>query len=130
KAITRELEPYTAVPSFWSDQYDLRLRTAGLSSNHDDAIVRGDPASGSFSIIYRRKGRVIAVDCVNASKEFFHGRALVQNRVAAEPGDLADTSVPLRDLVPCHDSELVELDAVREPLARAYSPPVQQSQQI
>src|SRR6185312_15894015 len=44
-AITRELEPYTAVPSFWSDQYDLRLRTAGLSAYHDDAVMRGDPAS-------------------------------------------------------------------------------------
>jgi 3-phenylpropionate/trans-cinnamate dioxygenase ferredoxin reductase subunit len=99
KAITRELEPYTAVPSFWSDQYDLRLRTAGLSSYHDDAVVRGDPASGSFSIIYRRKGRVVAVDCVNASNEFFHGRALVQSRAAAEPADLADTRVPLRELI-------------------------------
>jgi 3-phenylpropionate/trans-cinnamate dioxygenase ferredoxin reductase component len=99
KAITRELEPYSAVPSFWSDQYDLRLRTAGLYSYHDDAVVRGDPASGSFSIIYRRKGRVVAVDCVNASNEFFHGRALVQNRVAAEPADLADSRVPLKELI-------------------------------
>lgn len=130
KAITRELEPYTAVPSFWSDQYDLRLRTAGLSSNHDDAIVRGDPASGSFSIIYRRKGRVIAVDCINASKEFFHGRALVQNSVAAEPAELADTTVPLRDLVPCRDSERAEVDAMSEPFPAPYSTPVQQTQQI
>lgn len=99
KAITRELEPYTAVPSFWSDQYDLRLRTAGLSAYHDDAVMRGDPASGSFSILYRRSGRVVAVDCVNASNEFFHGRALVQNKVAAEPADLADTGVPLKDLL-------------------------------
>ena len=99
KAITRELEPYTAVPSFWSDQYDLRLRTAGLSAYHDDAVMRGDPASGSFSILYRRSGRVVAVDCVNASNEFFHGRALVQNKVAAEPADLADTRVPLKDLL-------------------------------
>lgn len=99
KAITRELEPYTAVPSFWSDQYDLRLRTAGLYSCHDDTVVRGDPASGSFSIIYRRKGRVVAVDCVNASNEFFHGRALVQNRVAAEPAALADSRVPLKELI-------------------------------
>ena len=99
KAISRELEPYTAVPSFWSDQYDLRLRTAGLYSHHDDSVMRGDPASGSFSIIYRRKGRVVAVDCVNASNEFFHGRALVQNRVAADPAALADTRVPLKELI-------------------------------
>lgn len=99
KAITGEPEPYTAVPSFWSDQYDLRLRTAGLYSYHDDAVVRGDPASGSFSIIYRRQGRVVAVDCINASNEFFHGRALVQNRIAAEPAELADSRVPLKELI-------------------------------
>jgi len=42
---------------------------------------------------------VVAVDCVNASNEFFHGRALVQNRVAAEPAALADSRVPLQEFI-------------------------------
>lgn len=99
RAITGALEPYVSVPWFWSDQYDLRLRTVGLSAQHDDAVVRGEPASRSFSIIYRRQGRVVALDCINSPREFIHGRALVQNRVCAELNELSDPSVPLKDLI-------------------------------
>ncbi len=99
RAITGALEPYASVPWFWSDQYDLRLRTVGLSSQHDDAVVRGEPASRSFSIIYRRKGRVVALDCINSPREFIHGRALVQNRVRANLTELSDPGVPLKELI-------------------------------
>lgn len=98
KAITGELEPYRAVPWFWSNQYDLRLQTVGLSLHHDDLVVRGEPSSRRFSIVYLRKGHVVAVDCVNSPTEFVQGRALVQNSVAAERAALADPRVPLRDL--------------------------------
>ncbi len=95
KAITGQSEPYRAVPWFWSNQYDLRLQTVGLSAGHDDAIVRGEPASRSFSVIYRRGGRVVALDCVNSPKDFMQGRALVRHRISAAPADLANTQVPL-----------------------------------
>ena len=36
---------YHAVPWFWSNQYDLKLQTVGLSAGHDATVVRGDPAS-------------------------------------------------------------------------------------
>ncbi|HSG55038.1 MAG TPA: FAD-dependent oxidoreductase, partial [Paracoccaceae bacterium] len=65
KAICGTLEPYDAMPWFWSNQYDLRLQTAGLSMGHDTAVLRGDPASRSFSVIYLKDGRVVAVDAVN-----------------------------------------------------------------
>ena len=49
----------------------------------DDAIVlRGDPAARSFSLIYLRQGRVIALDCVNLVKDYAQGRALVLAGVA------------------------------------------------
>jgi 3-phenylpropionate/trans-cinnamate dioxygenase ferredoxin reductase subunit len=98
KALTGEMHPYRAVPWFWSNQYDLRLQIAGLSSNHDDLTVRGDITSRSFSVIYRRRGRVIALDCVNAPKDFVQGRGLVQKGARAEQGALADTTVALKDL--------------------------------
>lgn len=88
-------EPYVAVPWFWSNQYDLRLQTVGLSAAHDEAIVRGVPASRRFSVIYRRNGRVIALDCVNAARDFVRGRALVTAGAVVEAAILADTDVPL-----------------------------------
>jgi len=99
RTIVGDPEPYHSVPWFWSNQYDLRLQTVGLSTGHDEAIVRGDIASRSFSIVYVKAGVVVAFDCVNATKDYVQGRALVVGRVAADSARLADASVPLKTLV-------------------------------
>jgi 3-phenylpropionate/trans-cinnamate dioxygenase ferredoxin reductase component len=99
KMISGNPEPYNTVPWFWSNQYDLRLQTVGLSLNHDVAVLRGDPATRSFSVVYCRDGRVIALDCVNASQDFVQGKALVTQAVMADRDKLTDKSVPLKTLL-------------------------------
>jgi 3-phenylpropionate/trans-cinnamate dioxygenase ferredoxin reductase subunit len=99
RAITGDEEPYNSVPWFWSNQYDLRLQTVGLSSGHDSTVTRGDIASRSFSIVYLKQGHVVALDCVNAVKDYVQGKALVVGRVAADPAKLADPETPLKSLV-------------------------------
>jgi 3-phenylpropionate/trans-cinnamate dioxygenase ferredoxin reductase subunit len=89
---------YEAVPWFWSNQYDLRLQTVGLSTGHDATVLRGDPASRSFSVIYLKEGRVIALDCVNATKDYVQGRKLVVDRLSIDPAKLADSETPLKEL--------------------------------
>ncbi|MBX3593271.1 FAD-dependent oxidoreductase [Sphingomonas sp.] len=89
---------YDSVPWFWSNQYDLRLQTVGLSIGHDATVLRGDPATRSFSIIYLKGGRVIALDCVNATKDYVQGRKLVVERLSVDPERLADTQTPLKEL--------------------------------
>jgi 3-phenylpropionate/trans-cinnamate dioxygenase ferredoxin reductase subunit len=96
KEITGAPEPYAAVPWFWSNQYDLKLQTVGLSSEHDTEIVRGNPQTHSFSVVYLKSGYLIALDCVNATKDYVQGRALVANRARPDPARLADASVPLK----------------------------------
>ena len=44
--------PCTAVPWFWSDQFDLKLQMAGLAGPGDDVVLRGDMASDRFSVFY------------------------------------------------------------------------------
>ncbi len=88
---------YDAVPWFWSNQYDLKLQTVGVSSGFDTAVMRGDPATRSFSIIYLRDGRVIAIDAVNAIKDYVQGRALVANGARIDPAALADATRPLKE---------------------------------
>lgn len=92
-------QPYRATPWFWSNQYDLKLQTVGLSIGHDETVLRGDPALRSFSLVYLRRGRVVALDCVNAARDFVQGRALVEQQIAADSSLLADASVPLKTLV-------------------------------
>jgi len=99
RAITGEAEPYRALPWFWSNQYDLKLQTVGLSLEHDDTVLRGDPENRSFSVIYRKEGRVIALDCVNAMKDYVQGRKLVEARADLPADALADVSTPLKELL-------------------------------
>ena len=99
KSICGDPQPYKAVPWFWSNQYDLRLQTVGLSLDHDETVLRGDPAERKFSIVYLKEGRVIALDCVNATKDYAQGRKLVEAGTRPEREALADTEISLKALV-------------------------------
>ncbi|HZF45254.1 MAG TPA: oxidoreductase C-terminal domain-containing protein, partial [Sphingomonadaceae bacterium] len=99
KAICGGPQPYHALPWFWSNQYDLKLQTAGLSLGHDATVLRGDPATRSFSVIYLKDGKIIALDCVNAVKDYVQGRKLVEAGAKIAPEMLMDASVPLKDMV-------------------------------
>lgn len=98
KSIMGELTPYHAVPWFWSNQYDLRLQTVGLSVGFDATVVRGDPEMRSFSVVYLKQGKVIALDCVNATKDYVQGRAFVAEALSPTHEQLADTSMSLKEL--------------------------------
>ncbi len=100
KTICGEEAAYQATPWFWSNQYDLKLQTVGLSTGHDATVLRGDPATRSFSVIYLKHGKVIALDCVNAVKDYAQGRKLVEARAVVAPEDLADMERPLKELLP------------------------------
>jgi len=99
RTIIGEEVAYHAVPWFWSNQYDLRLQTVGLSTNHDDVVLRGDLGTRSFSVIYLKAGRVIALDCVNATKDYVQGRKLVEAGAEIDPRDLANAGRPLKELL-------------------------------
>ena len=90
---------YAQVPWFWSDQYDLKLQIAGLSQGYDQVVIRGEPASRSFSCLYLKDGVLIAVDAVNKPKDFMQSKALISIHARIEPALLADGDVELKDMV-------------------------------
>jgi 3-phenylpropionate/trans-cinnamate dioxygenase ferredoxin reductase subunit len=98
KSLTNELTPYHAVPWFWSNQYDLRLQTVGISAGYDSMVLRGDPDTRSFSVVYLKANKVIALDCVNATKDYVQGRLFVTEGLSPTFEQLADTNVPLKEL--------------------------------
>jgi 3-phenylpropionate/trans-cinnamate dioxygenase ferredoxin reductase subunit len=89
---------YSQVPWFWSDQYDLKLQIAGLSQGFDQVVLRGDPTSKSFSCLYLEAGVLIAVDAINAPRDFVQSKALIAQRAIISPQQLADTQIALKDL--------------------------------
>lgn len=90
--------PYTALPWFWSNQYDLKLQMAGLSQGHDQVIVRGSMANRSFAAFYLRNRQIIACDAVNRPQEFMIARRLIASCIVADPALLADDGAPLKAL--------------------------------
>ena len=99
KAICGKGEPYKATPWFWSNQYNLKLQTVGLSQGHDETVLRGDPSSRSFSVIYLKNRKVVALDCVNAMKDYVQGKKLVEAGAELAPEMLADGDTPLKQML-------------------------------
>jgi 3-phenylpropionate/trans-cinnamate dioxygenase ferredoxin reductase subunit len=98
RTLTGEPAPCEALPWFWSNQYDVKLQTVGLSYGHDDIVVRGDPSAPGFSLVYLKQGRVVALDCINAVKDYVQGRALITGRTLVPREKLSDPDVPLKSL--------------------------------
>jgi 3-phenylpropionate/trans-cinnamate dioxygenase ferredoxin reductase subunit len=85
------------IPWFWSDQYDLKLLIVGLSQGFDQQVLRGDPATRSFSVCYLKGGELIAVEAVNHSSDYMAARKMIAARVRPSIARLADPRVPLKD---------------------------------
>ena len=91
--------PDAPVPWFWSDQYDLKLQTAGLAAGFEEVAVRGSMESGRFGLYYFKAGRLIAVDTVNRPADHLLARRLIAQRTALTPAQASDESIELRALL-------------------------------
>ncbi len=91
--------PYTGVPWFWSDQYDLKLQMVGLNQGYEDIVIRGSMADNSFSAFYLKDGVVISADAVNRPKDFMVAKRIVAGKTRVDPAVLADESVELKSLI-------------------------------
>lgn len=90
---------YSQVPWFWSDQYDLKLQIAGLSEGYDQVVMRGDINGKSFACLYLRDGVLIAVDAINAPRDFMQSKALIANHARIDAQRLADPKLALKDML-------------------------------
>lgn len=92
-------QPYSAVPWFWSDQFDVKLQMAGLPAPTDEAVVRGDIGEGKFTVFYVRQGRVVAAHSVNKPADHMLAKKIIGAHVAATAAQLADMSFELKSLL-------------------------------
>lgn len=97
-AILDKPRPNEDCPWFWSDQYDLKLQIAGLSTNYDTFVVRGNPDDRKFAVFYLRNGTLIAVDAVNSPPEFLASKKLIMSGAKVAPDVLADTNVSMKEI--------------------------------
>lgn len=92
------LKPYAEVPWFWSDQYDIKLQMVGLSEPDDQVVVRGDPSTREFSVVYLRNGSVVALNAINNRRDFMHAKKLIIDGRVVDPAKVADPDQPLKTL--------------------------------
>lgn len=91
---------YQTVPWFWSDQYDVKLQMAGISTGYDDCVMRGNPDDHAFSMFYLKEGRLISADAINRAKDFMMAKKLVTGQAHPDREKLANDDIPLKSLLP------------------------------
>ncbi len=90
-------EPYAAVQSMWSDQYDTRLQTCGEPRGRE--VERGSIESGKFMRIYLDEhGVVVGAIGINHAKDMRFAEKLVALRARVDAERLADPKHDLRKL--------------------------------
>jgi 3-phenylpropionate/trans-cinnamate dioxygenase ferredoxin reductase component len=97
-------EPYHAVPWFWSDQADIKLQIAGLSTGFDQTVLRGNPDDDKFSVLYYREGTLLAIDAVNEPSDYMAVRRALAAGASIDPLAAADPSVALKNLIISSDA--------------------------
>ncbi|MFK7793144.1 MAG: NAD(P)/FAD-dependent oxidoreductase [Devosiaceae bacterium] len=76
-AILGQDDQHSAVPWFWSDQYDAKLQVVGVPEPGCNTFIKGDPATGSFAVYHMRGEQPVAVEAVNAPHDFVVARKTV-----------------------------------------------------
>lgn len=90
-------ERYAELPWLWSDQYDCNLQMLGLFGGERTIVVRGDPASGPFTVFgLGDDGRIVAVAAANLGRDIGASRRLIAAGAVPDPVKLADPAVSLK----------------------------------
>ncbi|MDV8009348.1 FAD/NAD(P)-binding oxidoreductase [Rhodococcus sp. IEGM 1318] len=97
-AVTGYQEDYAGIPWFWSNQGEMKLQIAGLSTGFDKTVVRSDPEKGKFTVLYYRSGRIISADCVNAPLDFMAVKAALAQHANIPADAAAEPTVPLKSV--------------------------------
>ena len=72
-------QPFTPVPYFWSDQFDIRFQVIGSPRGDDDVeIVDGSLSEGKFVALFGRAGRLRAVMALGRPRQLMGFRPLLE----------------------------------------------------
>ncbi len=89
---------YVAKPWFWSDQYDVKLQIAGLNTGFDTIVTR-DSGTGAMSFWYYQGDTLLAVDAMNAPRDYMVGKRLIESGKSPSRDMVADPNTDIKDLM-------------------------------
>lgn len=91
-------QPYEAKPWFWSDQYDIKLQIAGLSSGFDTIVERGGKP-GSRSHWYFSGDKLLAVDAMSDPRAYMVAKRLIEAGKSPPVDAVTDLGLDLKELL-------------------------------
>jgi 3-phenylpropionate/trans-cinnamate dioxygenase ferredoxin reductase subunit len=89
---------YVAKPWFWSDQYDVKLQIAGLNTGYDRVVTR-DLGEGGTSFWYYAGTTLLAVDAMNAPRDYMIGKRLIEAGKSPSVEAIADPATDMKALL-------------------------------
>ena len=76
-----DAEPFVTVPFVWSDQYDVKIQSAGRFGGDDRMeVVHGRPDDYKFTAIFERNGRISGVLGFNMARRVIQYRRMIAER--------------------------------------------------
>ena len=98
RVLAGEAATYTALPWFWSDQYDCKLQIVGLNQGHDQTVIRPGTNASSMSVWYYRDVELLAIDAMNEPKSYAFGRKIIEAGKHPSAAQVADPATDLKAL--------------------------------
>jgi 3-phenylpropionate/trans-cinnamate dioxygenase ferredoxin reductase subunit len=98
RVLAGEKVTYTALPWFWSDQYDCKLQIVGLNHGYNQTVLRPGANPSSQSIWYYRDQQLLAIDAMNEPKSYAFGRKIIEAGKHPTAEQVADPATDLKAL--------------------------------
>ncbi|MEV7872257.1 FAD/NAD(P)-binding oxidoreductase [Streptomyces sp. NPDC088124] len=97
--------PHLAVPSFWSSQFGLNIKSVGVPTFSDHVVIaQGSLREGRLVAVYGYRGRVTAAVSVNRAKWLEHYQHLIETAAPFPPArgaaDRPESAEPVPSDVP------------------------------
>jgi apoptosis-inducing factor 3 len=90
-------EAFTAVPFFWTTQFDANLRYVGHAKEWDKILFQGDVERQDFLALYVKDGHILAVAGMNRDREMADWEELIRQNKVPSPDKLSENSVSLSE---------------------------------
>lgn len=100
RAMCGIMEPYVAVPWFWTDQHGVNFQFAGLPLDADRTVVRGSVESGRCTAFHLAGERIVGATTVNQGRDMRPCLTMIQAGTTPDPAALADPAIALKTLMP------------------------------
>ncbi len=92
-------DPYSEVPWFWTDQYEVNFQSAGSFHLGNKIVHRGSIHERKSTLFYLDGHVVIGGACVNNPRDMKVLKKMISDRVSVDKARLADPAVALVDTI-------------------------------